>query len=150
MSVSLGYLLAALGLALVAGWLVGRFTGRAAARGRELAAQLEAQRKESERANAELAAARTQIERTRGELVQYQQRVSDHFAVTSDRFHELSVHYRSLFDHLSEGARALSGGRFAALEGDPAAGVLPAQTAAPEAASTGAGADSDEQTSSTI
>ena len=62
--------------------------------------------------------------------------MSDHFAGASDRFRDLSLQYRSLFDHLSEGARALCGGEFTALDGGPAAGALAAQTPAP--ASSGA------------
>jgi len=134
MTPTVGYVLVMLAAALVGGWLVGRFTGRAAAVTRDLVVQVEALRKESERSAAELAAAKAQIERARGELEQYRTRVSDHFAGTSDRFRDLSLQYRSLFDHLSEGARELCGGDFTALDGDLAAGALPAQTSAATAA----------------
>jgi uncharacterized membrane-anchored protein YhcB (DUF1043 family) len=136
MTPTLGYVLVLLAAALVGGWLVGRFTGKAASAARDLAAQIEMLRKESERSEAELAAARAQIERTRVELEQYRTRVSDHFAGASDRFRELSHQYRSLFDHLSEGARDLCGGEFTALDGDGVAGALPAQTATPAGAGT--------------
>ena len=136
MTPTVGYVLVMLVAALVGGWLVGRFTGRAAAVTRDLAAQVEALRKESERSAAELAAAKAQIERAHGELDQYRTRVSDHFAGASDRFRDLSLQYRSLFDHLSEGARALCGGEFSALDGGFAAAALPAQTSAPAAAGT--------------
>ncbi|HEY8156057.1 MAG TPA: DUF1043 family protein [Myxococcota bacterium] len=135
MTPTIGYALVVLAAALVGGWLVGRFTGKAAAATRDLAAQVEALRKESERSAAELAAAKAQIERARAELEQYRTSVSDHFAGASDRFRDLSLQYRSLFDHLSEGARALCGGDFTALDGGLSAGALPAQTPA------GAGAE---------
>jgi len=131
MTPTVGYVLVMLAVALVGGWLVGRFTGKAADAARDLATQVEALRKESERSAAELAAAKAQVQRVRAELDEYRTRVSDHFTGTSDRFRDLSLQYRSLFDHLSEGARALCGGDFAALEGDLTAGVLPAQTSAP-------------------
>ncbi len=136
MTPTVGYVLVMLAAALLGGWLVGRFTGRAAANARDLAAQVEGLRKESERSAAELAAAKAQIERARAELEQYRTRVSAHFAGASDRFRELSLQYRSLFDHLSEGARALCGGEFTPLDGGPAAGALGAQT--PEPADAGA------------
>jgi uncharacterized membrane-anchored protein YhcB (DUF1043 family) len=136
MTFTVGYILVMLAAALVGGWLLGRFTGKAAAVTRDLASQVEALRKQSERSAAELAAAKAQIERTRADLEQYRTRVSDHFEGASDRFRELSLQYRSLFDHLSEGARALCGGEFAALDGGLAAAALPAQTSAPAAAGT--------------
>jgi uncharacterized membrane-anchored protein YhcB (DUF1043 family) len=136
MTPTVGYVLVMLAVALVGGWLVGRFTGKAADAARDLAAQVEALRKESERSAAELVAAKAQIQRVHSELDEYRARVSDHFAGSSDRFRDLSLQYRSLFDHLSEGARALCGGDFAALEGGLAAGALAAQTSQP--ASSGA------------
>jgi uncharacterized membrane-anchored protein YhcB (DUF1043 family) len=134
MTPTVGYVLVMFIAALMGGWLVGRFTGRAAEAARDFAAQVEALRKEAERSAAELAAAKAQIERARAELEQYRARVSDHFAGTSERFRELSLQYRSLFAHLSEGARALCEGEFTALDGDLAAGALPAQTPAPAGA----------------
>jgi uncharacterized membrane-anchored protein YhcB (DUF1043 family) len=131
MTPTVGYVLVMLAVALVGGWLVGRFTGKAADAARDLAAQVEALRKESERSAAELAAAKVQIQRVRAELDEYRTRVSDHFTGTSDRFRDLSLQYRTLFDHLSEGARALCGGDFAALEGDLAASALPERAFAP-------------------
>lgn len=131
MTPTVGYVLVMLAAALLGGYLVGRFTGRAAAIARDLAAQVEGLRKESERSAAELAAAKAQIERARAELEQYRARVSAHFAGASDRFRDLSLQYRSLFDHLSEGARALCGGEFTALDGSPAADALAAETSAP-------------------
>jgi uncharacterized membrane-anchored protein YhcB (DUF1043 family) len=134
MTPTVGYVLVLLAAALLGGWLVGRFTGKAAAVARDLAAQVEGLRKESERTAAELAAAKAQIELARAEIDRYRTRVSDHFAGASDRFRDLSQHYRSLFDHLSEGARALCGDEFAALDGGLASGALPAQTSPPAAA----------------
>lgn len=133
MSSILIQVLAALAGGLVAGWLLGRFSGRSAAQSRELAARVETLRKECEFATAELAAAKAQIAHERSEQEQYRTRVSDHFAGASERFRDLSLQYRSLFEHLSEGARALCGDSFAALEGDLVAGELPAQAAAPAA-----------------
>jgi len=130
MTPTVGYVLVMFVAALVGGWLVGRFTGKAAEVTRDLAAQVEALRKESERSAAELAAAKAQIERARAELEQYRTRVSDHFAGTSDRFRDLSLQYRALFAHLSEGARALCEGDFTAFEGDLATAALPEQAPA--------------------
>jgi uncharacterized membrane-anchored protein YhcB (DUF1043 family) len=132
MTPTVGYVLVLLVAALLGGWLVGRFTGRAATRARDLAAEVEALRKECELSADELAAARAQIERARAELEQYRARVSTHFAGASDRFRDLSLQYRSLFDHLSEGARSLCGGEFTALDDGPAAGALAAKTSAPD------------------
>ena len=137
MSPILIQVLAAVAGGLVAGWILGRFTGAAAARSRELADRVESLRKESERVSAELAAAKAQIAQLRSEQEQYRARVSDHFAGASERFRDLSLQYRSLFDHLSEGARALCGDSFAALEGDLVAGALPAQAAAAAASARG-------------
>ncbi len=123
-------ILATLAVGLVVGWLLGRFTGAAAARSRDLAARVETLRKESEHAAAELAAAKAQISQVRFEQEQYRTRVSDHFAGASEKFRDLSLQTRSLFDHLSEGARALCGDSFAALESDLVAGALPAQSSA--------------------
>jgi uncharacterized membrane-anchored protein YhcB (DUF1043 family) len=130
MTPTVGYVLVMLVAALLGGWLVGRFTGKAAAIARDLAAQVEGLRKESERSAAELAAAKAQIERARSELEQYRASVAAHFAGASDRFRDLSLQYRSLFDHLSEGARALCGGEFTPLDGGPEAGALAAQMSA--------------------
>jgi uncharacterized membrane-anchored protein YhcB (DUF1043 family) len=127
MTPTVGYVLVMLAASLVGGWLVGRFTGRAAAATRDLAAQVEALRKQSELSAAELAAAKTQLKAARAELEQYRTQVSDHFAGASDRFRELSLQYRSLFDHLSEGARALCGGEFTALYEGAAAPALSAR-----------------------
>jgi uncharacterized membrane-anchored protein YhcB (DUF1043 family) len=136
MTATLGYTLVMLAGALVVGWLLGRFTGKAAAATRDLAAQIESLRKDGEHAAAELAAAKGLLERSRVEHEQYRDRVSEHFVGASDRFRDLSLQYRSLFDHLSESARDLCGEGFTPLEGDLAAGALPSRAggAAPEAA----------------
>jgi uncharacterized membrane-anchored protein YhcB (DUF1043 family) len=134
MTPTVGYVLVMLVAALVGGWLVGRFTGRAAAAARDLAAQVEALRKQSELSAAELAAAKTQLKTARAELEQYRTQVSDHFAGASDRFRELSLQYRSLFDHLSEGARALGGGEFTALDEGAASQALAARAEASSSA----------------
>ena len=128
-------LLAMLAVGLVVGWLIGRFSGSSAARTRELAARVETLRKECEHASAELGAAKTQLAHERFEREQYRTRVSDHFAGASERFRDLGLQYRSLFDHLSEGARELCGDSFAALEGELKEGAMPARGAAPEATS---------------
>ncbi len=141
--------LAMLAGGLVVGWLIGRFTGTAAAQARDFAARVEMLRKECEHATAELAAAKARIEQARSEQEQYRTRVSDHFAGASERFRDLSLQYRSLFDHLSEGARALCGDGFAALEGDLVAGALPAQAAAPPAQPRGDTPAAEETTSPT-
>jgi uncharacterized membrane-anchored protein YhcB (DUF1043 family) len=133
MTPTVGYVLVMLAAALVGGWLVGRFTGRAAAVARDLAVEVEGLRKQAERSSAELAAAKAQIERSRAELEQYRTRVSDHFAGTSDRFRDLGLQYRALFDHLSEGARALCGGEFTPLDGGAPSAALAEQASSESA-----------------
>jgi uncharacterized membrane-anchored protein YhcB (DUF1043 family) len=141
MTATLGYTLAMLAGALVVGWLLGRFTGNAAAATRELAARVETLRKESERAAAELGAAKAELERSRAEHERYRGRVSEHFTGASDRFRDLSLRYRTLFDHLSEGARDLCGEGFTALESDPGSGALPPQAGDAAAAASERGED---------
>jgi uncharacterized membrane-anchored protein YhcB (DUF1043 family) len=132
----LGFALGALATGLVVGWIAGRTTGKTAAHARELAARVEGLRKECELSAAELTAAKAQVERARLDLEQYRARVSEHFAGASDRFRDLSLQYRSLFDHLSEGAGALCGERFTALERDLESSRLPA---GPDAAASARG-----------
>jgi uncharacterized membrane-anchored protein YhcB (DUF1043 family) len=144
MTATLGYTLAMLAGALVVGWLLGRFTGSAAAATRELATRVESLRKESERVAAELAAAKGELERTRAEHERYRGRVSEHFTGASDRFRDLSLRYRTLFDHLSEGARDLCGEGFTALDSDPAGGALPSRAGATAGAAAGRDEDLEE------
>ena len=90
------------------GFLLGRFTAPGATRARELANELEINRKEHERACAELEAAHSSEQHYRGA-------VADHFVGTADRLRDLALQYRSVFDHLADGAKDLCPDRFDAI-----------------------------------
>ena len=97
------------------GWLLGHLTGPNR-QARKLAEQIESLHKECEVAASELMSAKAELDRARDELEDYRDRVSSHFSGASDRFRELTLQYRALFDHLSEGARDLCPENFPALE----------------------------------
>ncbi len=122
-------------VALLAGFAIGRSTGKSVARIRELGAQVEALGKDCEQAAGELAAAKAEIERGQRELESYRSRVTDHFAGTSEHFRDLSLRYRALFDHLSQGARSLCPDGSPGLEGGPEAPLLSTEAQASDAAS---------------
>jgi len=76
-----------LGAAFLAGLLIGRSSGRAAAkRCRELEAELRA---------------------SQAALGQYRSEVAAHFGQTSELLRTMTHHYRAVYEHLAEGARAL-------------------------------------------
>jgi uncharacterized membrane-anchored protein YhcB (DUF1043 family) len=121
-----GWMVAAAVLAGVAvGILIGRRSSEARARARRLEAQLEDLRKEYERAEAEIAAGREELERYRG-------KVADHFAGTSERLRELTLQYRAIYNHLAEGAGELCPEGFEKLEGGLGLDALPPESEAPE------------------
>ena len=109
------------GLALLiaaAGFAVGRRTGSRAQQIRDLEGALDD-------AHAQADGARSELERYRG-------RVSDHFAETSDKLRDLTLQYRSVYDHLAAGANALCPEGFEQLEGRLATETLPGTLAAEE------------------
>jgi hypothetical protein len=123
----------AIGIALVAlaGFAVGRFGGAAARRARSL--------------THELADSRAAEERTRAEHEAYRKRVADHFTETSERLHELTLQYRSVYEHLAKGANELCPEGFSKLEGGLGLDALPEESAArPSEASETAPAQSAE------
>lgn len=106
---------AALGGVLV-GALWGRLSGSAAARGRELQAEVDALVEQGERAQAERAALETELDTVRKESGDYRKQVVEHFYGTSEQLRSLTLQYRAVFDHLAEGARELCPESFAALQ----------------------------------
>jgi len=64
-------------------------------------------------------------EQVRQELQHYRTQVSDHFATTSERLHDLTVQYRAVYDHLAEGAGQLCPESFEQLDGGLGLDTLP-------------------------
>ena len=101
----------ALLVAVALGFLLGRRTGANAKQFRALESELDAEQK------AHL--------RTRSESESYRKQVTDHFAETSERLHELTLQYRSVYEHLAKGASELCPEGFAKLEGGLGLDALP-------------------------
>lgn len=101
----------ALAAAVALGFALGRRTGANASKLRALESELDAEQK------AHL--------RTRGESETYRKQVTDHFAETSERLHDLTLQYRSVYEHLANGARELCPEGFAKLEGGLGLDALP-------------------------
>ena len=103
----IGYLVAA-GLAVaVAAFLVGRWTGGGATRRRELEEQLADAHEENSRVAAEMEDLLEQLAAARDEHAAYRLNVVDHFSGTSDLLRDLTVQYRSVYEHLTKGASTL-------------------------------------------
>ncbi len=83
---------------------------------REQDAKLEMANKERELAQGELVAAREAIQKGKQQHADYRALVNDHFVGASDRLREFTLQYRAVYQHLAEGASALTEG-FAGLEG---------------------------------
>jgi uncharacterized membrane-anchored protein YhcB (DUF1043 family) len=94
-------------VALVVGFLLGRRSGKERERIGELESQLEAVGKEREFAQASLESAKEQIRRVETELQEYRADVVEHFTGTSGLLRDLTVQYRSVYDHLTKGATSL-------------------------------------------
>ena len=106
---------AALAVVLVAvAFVLGRRTGSGAARVRELESRLEVAAQERERVE--------------GELRGYRERVAAHFSETSERLHDLTVQYRSVYEHLAQGASELCPESFEKLEGGLGLDALPEES----------------------
>ena len=110
----------ALVVVLALGFALGRGTAANAKKLRELESELDAEQK------AHL--------RTRSEADAYKKQVTDHFAETSERLHELTLQYRSVYEHLAKGASELCPEGFAKLEGGLGLDALPEEAAAASAA----------------
>jgi uncharacterized membrane-anchored protein YhcB (DUF1043 family) len=78
----------------------------------------------------ELRAERGAHEKTRDASATYKQQVSDHFSETSERLHDLTLQYRSVYEHLAKGANELCPEGFAKLEGGLGLDALPEETEA--------------------
>lgn len=81
-----------------------------------------------------------QLAKAEADHSQYRTQVSEHFVETSRRLHDLTLQYKSVYEHLADGARALCP--------DGAVAIAPslAEAALPESASTAAtAADEDAQ-----
>jgi uncharacterized membrane-anchored protein YhcB (DUF1043 family) len=94
-------------LALVVGFLIGRRSGNTRERIGELESQLEVVGKERELAQASVQAAKEEIKRVETELQEYRADVVEHFTGTSGLLRDLTVQYRSVYDHLTQGATSL-------------------------------------------
>jgi uncharacterized membrane-anchored protein YhcB (DUF1043 family) len=103
----IGYVVAA-GLAVaVAAFFVGRVTGRGAKRRRELEERLATAHEELSRFAAEVEDLLEQLRVAREEHEAYRLSVVDHFSGTSDLLRDLTVQYRSVYEHLTKGASTL-------------------------------------------
>ena len=103
----LGYLVAA-GLAVAAAaFFVGRVTGRGAKRRRELEEQLANAHEECSRLAAKAEDLLEQLRIAREEHEASRLNVVDHFSGTSDLLRDLTVQYRSVYEHLTKGASTL-------------------------------------------
>jgi len=105
-------------VAAALGFLVGRIGGAAARRTRAL--------------QVALAEERAAHDKARSEYDGYRKRVADHFTETSERLHELTLQYRSVYEHLAKGATELCPEGFSKLEGGLGLDALP-EEAAPRA-----------------
>lgn len=104
-------------VAALAGFALGRASGATASRVRALERELDAER--------------SAHESTRGEANVYRKQVADHFAETSERLHELTLQYRSVYEHLAKGAGELCPEGFAKLEGGLGLDALPEEAEPP-------------------
>jgi len=107
----------ALAAALAAGlgFAIGRFGGGADRRARAL--------------NRALAEERAAHDKARGEYDAYRKQVADHFTETSERLHDLTLQYRSVYEHLAKGATELCPEGFSKLEGGLGLDALPEEAA---------------------
>jgi hypothetical protein len=103
----MGYVVAA-GVALaVAAFFVGRLSGGGAARRRELEDQLASAHEDLSGLAAELEVLVEQLRAAREEHASYRLSVVEHFSGTSDLLRDLTVQYRSVYEHLTKGASTL-------------------------------------------
>jgi uncharacterized membrane-anchored protein YhcB (DUF1043 family) len=103
----IGYGVAAGFAVAVAAFFVGRVTGAGAKRRRELEEQLANAHDELAGLSAELENWVDQLRTAREEHDAYRLSVVDHFSGTSDLLRDLTVQYRSVYEHLTKGASTL-------------------------------------------
>jgi uncharacterized protein len=101
----------ALLVAALGGYAIGRARGASARKVRALERELDLER--------------SAHEKVRSETTAYRKQVADHFAETSERLHELTLQYRSVYEHLAKGAGELCPEGFAKLEGGLGLDALP-------------------------
>jgi uncharacterized membrane-anchored protein YhcB (DUF1043 family) len=116
-------------VAAALGFAIGRIGGAAGRRARAL--QLA------------LAEERAAHDKARGEYEVYRKRVADHFTETSERLHDLTLQYRSVYEHLAKGATELCPEGFSKLEGGLGLDALPEEAAPRPEASAAEGAEPD-------
>ena len=102
-----GYLVAAGVAVAAAAFFVGRVTGVGAKRRREMEEQLANAHEELSRSAAEMQDLNEQLRVAREEHEAYRLNVVDHFSGTSDLLRDLTVQYRSVYEHLTKGASTL-------------------------------------------
>jgi uncharacterized membrane-anchored protein YhcB (DUF1043 family) len=74
-----------------------------------------------------------QIGRAEAEHAQYKTQVSQHFVETSRRLRDLTLQYKSVYEHLADGARRLCPDGAVAIAPSLAEAALPAEAGAPHA-----------------
>lgn len=74
---------------------------------------------------AALGTARAETLEVQEALDAYRGRVSNHFTETSEKLHDLTLHYRTVYDHLAKGAAELCPEGFGQLEGGLGGDALP-------------------------
>jgi uncharacterized membrane-anchored protein YhcB (DUF1043 family) len=104
-------------VAAALGFAIGRIGGAAARRTRAL--------------QVALAEERAAHDQARREYDAYRKRVADHFSETSEQLHDLTVQYRSVYEHLAKGASELCPEGFSKLEGGLGLDALPEESAPP-------------------
>jgi hypothetical protein len=92
---------------VIAAFLLGRRTSSGVARQLELEAELTSAQREQSRAEAEAERLRNELDSARSEHDDYRLSVVDHFSGTSDLLRDLTVQYRSVYEHLTKGASTL-------------------------------------------
>lgn len=102
-------------LAAGVGFAIGRIGGAAARRARAL--------------QVALAEERAAHDKARSEYEAYRKSVADHFSETSERLHDLTLQYRSVYEHLAKGASELCPEGFSKLEGGLGLDALPEESA---------------------
>src|SRR5688572_26924737 len=78
-----------------------------------------------------LAEERAAHDKARTEYDAYRKQVADHFTETSERLHDLTLQYRSVYEHLAKGATELCPEGFSKLEGGLGLDALPEESAPP-------------------
>jgi|GEM_PF-2528246 len=92
---------------VVAAFLLGRRTSSNSTRVLELEAELTLAKSEQSRSEAEAERLRNDLDAQRQEYDEYRLNVVDHFSGTSDLLRDLTVQYRSVYEHLTAGASKL-------------------------------------------